>query len=60
MGFADIEVIHSQPGEINLAIARLQGDQHFASEFKARFSAIHGVHQVEPNAARGEVLVPCR
>jgi hypothetical protein len=57
MGFADIEVIHSQPGEINLAIARLQGNQDFANEFKTRFSAIHGIHQVKPNAARGEVLV---
>jgi len=57
MGFAGIEVIHSQPGEINLGIDRLQGDQIFAKEFKARFSAIHGIHQVEPDADRGEVLV---
>jgi hypothetical protein len=57
MEFAGIEVIHSQPGEINLAIARLQGDQNFAKEFKSRFSAIHGIYQVEPDAARGEVLV---
>lgn len=57
MGVAGIEVINSKPGEINLAIDRLQGDQHFAKEFKARFSAIHGVHQVKPDADRGEVLV---
>ncbi len=57
MGFAGIEVIDSQPGEINLAIARMQGDQDFAKEFKSRFSAIHGIQQVEPDADRGEVLV---
>jgi hypothetical protein len=57
MGFEGIEVVHSQPGEINLAVARLQGDEDFAKEFKARFSAIQGIHQVEPDADRGEVLV---
>jgi len=57
MGFAGIEVIQSQPGEINLAIDRLQGDQNFAKEFKSRFSAIHGIRQVEPDADRGEVQV---
>ena len=57
MGFAGIEVIRSQPGELNLAIDRLQGEQHFAKEFKDRFSAIHGIYQVHPDADRGEVVV---
>jgi hypothetical protein len=57
MGFAGIEVIDSQPGEINLAIDRLQGDQDFAREFEAKFSAIHGIQQVRPDADRGEVVV---
>jgi hypothetical protein len=57
MGVAGIEVIHSRPGEINLAIDRLQGDQDFAAEFKVRFSAIHGIQQVQPDADRGEVRV---
>jgi hypothetical protein len=57
MGVAGIEVIHSKPGEINLAIDRLQGDPNFATEFKAKFSAIHGIRQVQPDADRGEVLV---
>jgi len=57
MEFAGFEVIQSQPGEINLAIARLQGDQHFAEQLKTRFSAIKGIRQVEPDADRGEVLI---
>ncbi len=57
MGFAGIEVIQSQPGEVSLAIARLQGDHGFAAEFKARFLAINGICQVEPDTERGEVLV---
>jgi hypothetical protein len=57
MGFAGIEVIQAQPGEVNLAIDRLKGDQNFAAEFKTRFSAINGIEQVEPDTERGEVLV---
>jgi hypothetical protein len=57
MGFAGIEVIQSQPGEVSLFIDRLKGDPHFAAEVKSRFSAINGIQQVEPDAARGEVLV---
>ena len=57
MGVAGIEVIHSRPGEINLAIDRLQGDPNFATEFKSKFSAINGIQQVTANADRGEALV---
>ena len=57
MEFAGIEVIQSQPGEVNLAVSRLKGDHEFAAEFKARFSAINGIDQVEPDPVRGEVVV---
>jgi hypothetical protein len=57
MGFAGIEVIQSQPGEVSLAIARLQGDHHFAGEVKARFSAINGIHLVETDHVRGVMKV---
>ena len=57
MEFAGIEVIQSQPGEVNLAVSRLKGDHEFAAEFKARFSAINGIQQVEPDPVRGEVVV---
>jgi hypothetical protein len=57
MEFDGIEVIQFQPGEVNLAVSRLKGDQQFAAEFKARFSAINGIQQVEPDPVRGEVVV---
>ena len=57
MEFDGIEVIQFQPGEVNLAVSRLKGDHQFAAEFKARFSAINGIQQVEPDPVRGEVVV---
>ena len=57
MGFSGIEVIQSLPGEVNLLIDKMKGDQHFAAEFRTRFSAIKGIQLVEPDSEKGEVLV---
>jgi len=57
MGVEGIEVIQSQPGEVSLAIARLQGDHHFAAEVQARFSAINGIHLVETDHVQGVMKV---
>lgn len=57
MTLEGLEVIQSRPGQVSLAIAKLKGDHQFAAEVKARFSAINGIHSVEPDPVGGTVRV---
>lgn len=53
-GFA---VMHSQPGQLSLAIDKLKGNQDLAQEVQAGLAGIRGIHRVEADPHRGLVVV---
>jgi hypothetical protein len=53
-GFA---VIHSQPGQLSLAIEKLKGNHDLARNFQADLSSIRGIQRVETDSDRGLVEV---
>ncbi len=55
MAVNGIEVLKAQPGELTLAVAKLQGNEAFARALEARFGAIKGILQVKAEASQGTV-----
>jgi hypothetical protein len=53
-GFA---VVHSQPGQLSLAIDKLKGNHDLTRDFQAGLAAIRGIRTVEADPDRGLVEV---
>jgi hypothetical protein len=53
-GFA---VIHSQPGQLSLAIDKLKGNQDFARDVQAGFADIRGINRVVTDPDQGVLVV---
>jgi hypothetical protein len=53
-GFA---VVHSQPGQLSLAIDKLKGNHDMTRDFQAGLAAIRGIRRVETDPDRGLVEV---
>ena len=51
------EVRDSGPGYLSLAIVELKDNQGLAREIQTRFSAIHGIRQLEVDPAAGWLTV---
>ncbi len=49
-GFA---VVHSQPGQLSLAIDKLKGNHNLTRDFQAGLAAIRGIHRVEADSGPG-------
>ena len=53
-GFA---VVHSQPGQLSLAIDKLKGNHDLTRDFQAGLAAIRGIQRVEADPIQGLVEV---
>lgn len=50
-------VMHSQPGQVSLAIDKLKGNHDLARDFQAGLAAIRGINRVEADPVHGLVEV---
>lgn len=50
-------MIHSQPGQLSLAIDKLKGNLSLTRDFQAGLAAIRGINRVETDPAQGLVVV---
>jgi hypothetical protein len=53
-GFA---VVHSQPGQLSLAVDKLKGNDDLARAVQADLGAIRGIHSVETDPDQGLLVV---
>jgi hypothetical protein len=51
------EVMHSQPGQLSLAVDKIKGNRDLAREVQAGLAAIRGIHRVEADPDQGLVAV---
>lgn len=50
-----IKVLKAQPGELTLAVAKLQGNEALARALEARLGAVKGILEVKAEAPQGVV-----
>lgn len=50
-------MVHSQPGQVSLAIDKLKGNINLTRDFQADLAAIRGIRQVETDPEQGLVVV---
>ena len=50
-------MVHSQPGQISLAIDKLKGNHDLTRDFQADLATIRGIHRVEADPDLGLVEV---
>ncbi len=55
MAVEGITVLKARPGELTLAVARLQGNDELARSLEASLGAVNGILQVRAEAAEGVV-----
>ncbi len=51
------EVMHSQPGQLSLAVDKLKGNDDLARAVQVDLGAIRGIHSVEADPAQGLLVV---
>jgi hypothetical protein len=51
------EIIHSQPGQLNLAVDKLKGNQAFARDVQAGLAGIRGINRVTTDPDKGVLMV---
>jgi hypothetical protein len=51
------EVVHSQPGQLSLAVDKLKGNRDLTQEIETGLAAIRGIQEVSTDPDRGLVVV---
>jgi len=51
------EVIHSQPGQLSLAVDKLKGNRDLIREVQTGLAAIRGIQQISTDPDRGLLVV---
>ena len=50
-------MVHSQPGQLSLAIGKLKGNPNLTRDFQAGLATIRGIHRVDADPDQGLVVV---
>lgn len=57
MDAKEIRLVHALPGRVRVKIAPVKNNPSLAGEVRKKFSAVHGVQQVDANPVTGSVLL---
>jgi hypothetical protein len=57
MSIEGIEVMQAGPGQLSLAVAKLQGNKALSEDFQVRLAEIPGIKSVEVDYLKGEVSI---